>query len=238
MMNSKGFTELFESEYGTLLLHSFDTNQTDALKATKRAFDHDEFMLYKKHHEDSGGGIVLDVGANYGLFSLIMSENPDTKVYGFEPQPDVFNICCANIALHSRNNVRIFPFGVGNVEGVASFKMPVIDPYTRTSFGSHEIHNGAREYNNVTGHVNAFLTGIDWFVDTIIGERVNFIKIDVEGMELEVLRGAQRTLSRKDAPVLAVEILKVGLQPVIDTLNSFGYNRYEGVQGNIIAIKQ
>ncbi len=231
------FTELFDTDYGTLLLHSFDTNQTNALKTTKKAHDHAEFLEYKNLHNSRGGGVVLDVGANYGLFSLIMSTCENTQVYGFEPQPDVFNICCANMALQSRSNVRIFPFGVGNTEqNIEDFAMPYIDPRTHTSFGSHEIHNRGREYHNTSGTIYTFVINLDWFVKSIIKKNVDFLKVDVEGMELEVLSGAKDILTNQN-PIVVVEFLKSSKDNIIDTLKNFNYNSFNTIGVNIIAQK-
>ncbi|HEY2134256.1 MAG TPA: FkbM family methyltransferase [Xanthobacteraceae bacterium] len=138
------------------------------------------------------GDVALDVGANFGSHTIPMAKfvGPTGFVHAFEPQRILFQLTCGNIALNELDNVRVLPCAVGRKPG--STKIPQIDYGRRNNFGGIAV-GGER--------------GEDVEVVTLDGLRlpkIKFIKIDVEGMELEVLLGARETLARC-RPILYVE---------------------------------
>jgi len=138
------------------------------------------------------GNVALDIGANLGAHTLPLAQlvGPSGAVFAFEPQRVLFQILCGNVALNDIGNVRALPFALGRSAG--SIKVPALDYAGINNFGG--IPLGTEHGEDVT--VIA--------LDQLGLAQVKLIKIDVEGMELDVLGGAGATLARC-RPVLYVE---------------------------------
>jgi FkbM family methyltransferase len=148
-------------------------------------------------------GLVLDVGANIGTFAVLLARlEPSQETYCFEPQPLVFYQLCANLLINRASNVRAMNWAVGRRPG--RVRVPRHDPYIERFVGSVSLDEGvirirqtipgvaepalrAREFDEVE------LVTLDRFAE---GRTVAFMKVDVEGMELEVLEGARQLISR------------------------------------------
>jgi FkbM family methyltransferase len=140
------------------------------------------------------GYIVIEVGANIGAHTVGLARlvGPSGRVLAFEPQRLVFQALCANIALNSLVNVDCFWSAVGTQEGL--IRVPEMDPNHVNNFGGFSLL-GANGNSEVACET----------LDRRLGlPRLDFIKIDVEGMEIEVLRGGAQLL-QKFKPILYVE---------------------------------
>lgn len=150
------------------------------------------------------GDVVVDVGAHIGAHTLALSElvGPFGKVYAFEPQREVWQVLRQNVMQNrSAGNTSVFQVALGDgTQGVMRYDAQ--DFRKKGNFGGVELRNME---GGDTGHLtdvhalDKFL--IDWQVQP---DRVDFIKIDVEGMERAVLKGAER-LIRRWHPRLYVE---------------------------------
>ena len=139
------------------------------------------------------GHVVLDVGANLGAHTLFFATTVGRKgaVLAFEPQRLLFQTLCANMALNSLTNVFCHHLAVGAEHGTAT--VPPLDAYSTQNFGRMSL---------LESTVGASIEKIT--LDSLNLPRCNFLKIDVEGMELDVLRGARQTIERHK-PILYVE---------------------------------
>ena len=139
------------------------------------------------------GDVVLDVGANIGAHTIWMARKTGLQgaVLAFEPQRLVFQALCANMALNSIVNAFCFNQAVGAEPG--EIIVPVLDPNRMQNFGGL----GLGTFNQ--GDPIPVIQ-----LDTIPIGRCKLIKVDVEGMELGVLQGAQKLIERTK-PVLYVE---------------------------------
>jgi FkbM family methyltransferase len=138
------------------------------------------------------GDIAVDIGANIGAHTIPMAQlvGPTGFVFCFEPQRILFNILCGNVALNELVNVKAYPLALGRAPGQTRV-MP-LDYRGANDFGGVPL-GGAQ------GEPVAVAT-----LDQIGLAKVRFMKIDVEGMEIEVLLGAKGLLAR-DRPLLYVE---------------------------------
>ena len=139
------------------------------------------------------GDIVLEVGANIGSHTLPLSKLVGEKgsVFAFEPQRLIFQTLCGNVALNSLSNVWTLQGVVGTGEG--EVRVPEVNPRAPANFGGLEL--------------GGMLTGMQTPVialDEIPVSRCRLIKIDVEGMELDVVRGAEGLIQRF-RPILYLE---------------------------------
>jgi FkbM family methyltransferase len=162
------------------------------------------------------GGIVFDIGANIGNHSMFFSQQvgPTGLVISFEPQTVLFQMLCGNVALNSITNVMAFNEGVGEKEGY--LWLPMINYSVENNFG------GISLQTKKTGK-QILITALDRFINM---NRVDLIKIDVEGMEQEVILGARKFIS-KFKPFLFVENDRPDKsEALVDLIRSLGYKLY------------
>lgn len=164
--------------------------------------------------------VFLDIGANCGALTLVAaSAIARGKIYAFEPSPSVFLRLEANIAAnHLDDRVKAIPLGVGRSRGRLSYAE---DPCYRGN--GHLIPASASE-----GSAIALISLDEWAQSEAIA-RLDAIKIDVEGMEYEVLQGSQ-TLLATYLPIVYFETLPIFFQQkphdirtLYEFLASFGY---------------
>jgi FkbM family methyltransferase len=149
--------------------------------------------------------VAIDVGANQGLFSYRMAPL-FSKVFAFEINARLV----AGLADWNPGNVEIRTTGLSSASGEATLFIPVMNGIRLDSWGSLKPGNcpGAGDHVKMPVRVET--------LDSFGIAPVSFIKIDVEGHELSVLRGAIKTL-KESRPVLLVEVK----EPNIDELRSF-----------------
>jgi len=199
------------------------------------------------------GWTALDVGANVGAFTVTMAKavGPTGTVVAFEPQPVVFRMLRASVALNKLANVECRHAAVGRRKG--KITVPLIDPRAAYNFGGVALGDqgqgkGADGERRKTKRRKVDVVTLDGLKLTAC----HFVKIDVEGMEQDVIAGARRTIGRF-RPLLYVENDRaekaVGLIRAIDGLgykmfwhaaplfnpNNFAGNR-ENVFGRIVSI--
>ena len=141
------------------------------------------------------GWTAFDVGANIGYYSLILSRlvGPEGRVYAFEPNPLARERLEEHVAINGTSNVEVTSLALGERLGEGRFRF---DPDAPTS---HEVPNWGSwslARSRRAGNVNVTFSTADLVVRACAIERVHFMKIDVEGLELSVLRGAREILHR------------------------------------------
>jgi FkbM family methyltransferase len=179
---------------------------------------HNDRHVFVSHLRE--GMTVMDVGAHVGFYSLLISRavGPSGKVYAFEPVPEIFACLKEHIALNNATNVIPIPIALSDEKGSA--KMSV------KGGGSSLFRRVSDEF------VEVQVERLDDFVEREKIERVDAIKLDVEGAELKVIRGADKTI-RRDKPILMVEIQAATLQAagttpeeLFENIISYGYNAF------------
>jgi len=137
--------------------------------------------------------VCLDVGANIGLYSLGLSAlAPKGKVYAFEPSPSAYGHLRSNLAVNKATNVDACNLAVGESTGTVHFH-----DFSFFSAGSFSSDEGSLLSSESYGSQSfeAATTTLDEFVADRKLDRVDFVKVDVEGAELSVLAGAEKTLA-------------------------------------------
>jgi FkbM family methyltransferase len=136
------------------------------------------------------GDTCVDVGANVGTLTLAaaLRVGPTGKIIAFEPHPKIGRFLAENVALNRLENVQIQAFAVGSSAESVSF---------------------SNDQNDDLNHIGSETAGIQIgqvTLDSVLPERlpVALLKIDVEGYELEVLKGAEKTLSRTSSVYIEV----------------------------------
>lgn len=141
------------------------------------------------------GDVVIEVGANIGALTLPMAQKigPAGRLYAFEAQRQMFQLLSANMALNGLGNVHAHHMAVGSTNG--QIGVPSIDYNSGNNFG------GVSLDKDDTAGEQVRLAQLDTYLDL---ERLRLIKADVEGMELDVLKGAEGLINRH-RPILYLE---------------------------------
>jgi len=140
----------------------------------------------------------IDVGANIGFVSLTAAKIcTHGQVFSFEANPDTFKILQENIELNNFKNITPFAIGLGSQKGILKI-------YPNT------LKNNRGGASMVQSDLNKGESGVDVNVECLDAltnqiPSAAMMKIDVEGFEMEVLKGATNLLSGKNAPALIVE---------------------------------
>ena len=168
-------------------LMSFNTNDLYVGRSLQEygEFSEKEADLYRAIVKP--GDSVLDIGANIGVFSLVFGKlvGPAGTVMAFEPQRIPYYTLCGNMVINELTNVLCMQFAVSNTSG--TIHVPELDPRAPNNFGGLSLCEPTESFGHSVKKVR---------IDDFNLPRCDFIKIDVEGMEVEVLLGATETIDR------------------------------------------
>lgn len=189
-LKEDGFNAIRQCRHGLMVFNRNDQYIGRSLDLYGEFSEH-EIMIFR--HFLSEGSTVIEVGANIGAHTVYLASavGQTGVIFAFEPQRLVFQTLCANLAINSIANVHAFNAAAGRSSG--SIIVPELDPNTFQNFGGLSIQG--YDIGNEVPVVS---------IDSLGLERCELIKVDVEGMEEEVLSGAAETI-RKLRPVLYVE---------------------------------
>jgi FkbM family methyltransferase len=161
------------------------------------------------------GMTVVEVGANIGAHSVDMARAcAPGPFYAFEPQPRIFQILCANLALNDIGNALAYPEGCGEAEGEAV--VPLTDYTKEGNFGSLSLEPAGQPGIKVRIRT----------IDSLELGACGLLKVDVEGFEPQVLRGARKTIERC-RPVIYIENDRsFHQQEIISLISEMGYRLF------------
>lgn len=171
------------------------------------------------------GMTVLDIGAHHGFYTLLASKKvgPQGFVIAFEPSPRELRRLRWNLTLNRSRNVRLEPLALGSNEGMAELFV---------CLGQGTACNSLRP-PAVSEPIQPFLvpvTTLDSYLEKHLIHLVDFIKIDVEGAELEVLKGASGLLRSSSRPIIMCELADIRTGPwgyrsceIYEFLEAHGY---------------
>ncbi len=166
------------------------------------------------------GMCVLDVGAFIGTHTLAFSKfvGPTGKVYSFEPRKEIYEILTENVSINDCENVSALNVGLAEKEQILT--LPLVDINQVLNFGglSLETDNALPSSGTCQVHIST-IDGLDF-------EKIDLIKLDVEGMERKVLDGAVKTILR-DRPMIFCECNSLsGGARVFELSQSMRYDTY------------
>ncbi|NCC52927.1 MAG: FkbM family methyltransferase [Spartobacteria bacterium] len=183
------------------------------------------------------GDTVLDVGANLGCISKLLSGlvGKTGCVYSLEPVPQTYALLCNNVRRLYMDNVQ--PLNVAASDRPGRVRM-VVPTYTGGHENIYESRISLKEGPDDDQHVCMVEARTLDEVTADISGSISFVKIDVEGHELAVLRGAQQLLARQH-PALLIEVEGDPDDPdssagqLFSLLSEYGYAAYVLLEGNL-----
>lgn len=173
-----------------------------AIKAFERGIENtlitNGIKLLKKYKpEQNESYTVFDVGANFGYLSLVWNQtiSKNGSIYAFEPHPIIYNSLQKSVHLNNISNLHLINKAVGDKEGEMKLHLS-----NTTSNTLKEVATKSKATKKVTIEV----ISIDEFMSTKPNLTIDLLKIDVDGIELKILKGAKNTIL-KYKPIIIVE---------------------------------
>lgn len=171
---------------------------------------------------------VIEVGSNIGMHAVPLSKIcAKGKIVCFEPQRIIFQLLCANAAINDRTNVFARNCAVGDEPGTVA--IPSCSYDTLWNYGSFSVTAGFSTEDAFTGETTPEQTDIVTLdADPAVAalERVRLIKIDAEGFEVNVLRGARGIIDRFQPYIFLEANSERLLNQTLPQLHSLGYKAY------------
>ena len=151
------------------------------------------------------GHIVIDVGANIGYYTLIFAQLAGTtgKVFAFEPEPKNFELLQKNVKVNDYSNTINENYAVSDSNGNVSLFL------AKNGIVGHRISNFDINLNSI---LVKKITLDDYFTKLNLIDKINFVKIDVEGFEFGVLKGMTRIIEKSKNLKLFLEFNRVGIE--------------------------
>lgn len=192
-MSNGVYHRMVPTRYGPMLVNTHDHYVGGSL-IQYGEFSPGEAMFFRKLVKP--GWTVMECGANIGAHTILLARlvGEAGRVIAFEPQRLVYQTLVANVALQCAQNVWPYWAAVGNRTG--QIQVARLDPCVDNNFGGLEMGNKGEGL-----HDSVALLTLDAFAEL---PHVEFVKIDVEGMESDVLDGGRRLIA-KHRPILYVE---------------------------------
>ena len=154
-----------------------------------------------------------------GTFTIVMANQvgPTGVVFAFEPIPSTQQLLRNNVAMNKKNNVRILPYALADIDGgTVTMKVPSRNRGNAsiTANDSNGIQVQRRTLDSLMRDVDAKGTPMP---------TIKAMKIDVEGEEVNLLRGAKELLIR-DKPVIVIEMWEKTKEAITNELSTQGYS--------------
>lgn len=228
---------LVSSDHGPMLINRMDYHHTftgdfygvGAQIMENGAYDPRDVdslrnLLLCRHNHYGAGVVALDGGANIGVHAVEWSRlmRGWGSVIAVEAQERVFYALAGNLTLQNCLNARAIWAALADVPG--TIEIPEPDYTKQSSFGSFELKprvggefiGQAIDYGRPTSTVKQIM------IDGLGLERLDLLKLDLEGMEAEALDGARETI-RRCKPILFVETIKSDKNTISAALRNEGY---------------
>jgi FkbM family methyltransferase len=179
------------------------------------------------------GQTWLDIGAHYGYTAIALSRlvGSEGRVFAFEPMLSTVGYVTQTRQLNDFSQLIVLPFGLAAPETLEMKQLPVTRGMVDSTLPKDEGHTEWQE--------TIMVVRFDWLWQRICGEseRIDGVKIDVQGMEIEVVQGMIETL-RRQHPKLVVEVHRgVDRKELLGLIETSGYSRrampIEPIEGEV-----
>ncbi|MBX9879513.1 MAG: FkbM family methyltransferase [Candidatus Obscuribacterales bacterium] len=166
--------------------------------------------------------VFWDIGANIGYYSwLLLSKDETIKSYLFEPDPSNADCIRKTIKRAKLSNATLFQVAASDINSITDFAVDTLSGAT----GTLEIDSGEfnkTQYGSRSPIIQVQQVALDDLFTQGLLPAPDLIKIDVEGAEHRVLRGAQRVI-QENQPILIIECLNEKTKDLLSWLQKLGY---------------
>ncbi|QWF70319.1 FkbM family methyltransferase [Methylomonas paludis] len=207
-----------DSEYGRFIVNRHCSFQAESLVKTGRPHiqsELDNILAVIKQLPDNC--VIVDAGANIGLVSIPIAQAVLPRnglVYAFEVQRMLFYALCGSAALNDLDNLIVKNLALGSTAGLLHAGKP--DYSQAQDFGLFSLVNQAENQAEQIEVVT---------IDSLGLPRLDFLKIDVEGMEIDVLKGSRNTI-QQHLPWCWIEYWKVDIADIKAQFAGLEYKFY------------
>ncbi|MGK8795141.1 FkbM family methyltransferase [Burkholderia cenocepacia] len=219
---------VIDSVYGPFVINRHCAHQAEALIKTGRPHIQQELdTIMQVIDQLPDDAIAVDGGANAGLVCVPIAHRlreRGGRVYAFEPQRTLFHALGGTVALNQLDNLHLRNMGLASHNGTMT--VPEIDYGQAADFGSVSLVDGHAADGSPTPVVA---------LDSLGLPRLDFLKLDIEGMEIDALRGARR-LIETHLPWCWIEYWKVGEAAIIATFAGLDYTFYRIDALNLLCV--
>ena len=178
---------------------------------------------------DMENPVMIDIGANVGCFSLLSVIHKNITCIAFEPLQILRDVMANNLAINGvHNQVKLFKTGISNQNGSAIIKCPLVMPLLGLStMGTPKRYKHWTEESIRTYKLDDFIKCLS---PTIPVQRIDIIKIDIEGCELNAIKGAVNTINKFKPHIICEctpkNTCQFGYNPidVFHIMEELGYN--------------
>lgn len=219
---------IVSSKYGPIIINRYDNGVGKQISQLGYFSDSDVDLiknLVAIRLQNQETVTFYDIGANVGTHTLALAKSfpENIKIRAFEAQRQVYYMLCGTVAINGLENVSCHLNAVADTNG-AEIAVPIPNYHAPQNFGGLEVVAPQRSDNQDMrfSHIeNVSTVTIDSFC-----EQVDFLKMDIEGMEDKALFGATATV-QKYRPISFVEILKTDIDFCLKFFSQHSYRVYE-----------
>lgn len=221
---------------GRRMLIDLDDHIIGRLLYLNGEYEADVLSLMK--YLDLSGSVCLDIGANIGLHTLVMSSlvGSSGKVFAYEPEPHNFRLLQHNLSINRATNTIAHRRAVGSKAGTCFLNLNPIN------FGDHRVIS---EGPSSARQQEVPLTTIDIDLEELPEGVIRLIKIDVQGYEYQVVRGMSETLARNPDAIMLLEVFPEALQAagssateLMSHLEALGFTGWELHRDRVLPISE
>ncbi len=174
--------------------------------------------------------VFFDIGANMGVYTLFYAVTHKSKVYSFEPSFRNLDLLVRNVVLNNLSDyVSVISNPVFDRQVINNFSQSKnIAGMSEATFGDKKkegISNYFSRFNESSTNYKTLSISIDKLVEDNLIQKPNLIKIDVDGNEIEVLKGAKKTIESKDCNTILVETRSKTKEVIGKILQDCGFKR-------------
>lgn len=183
----------------------------------------------------SQDAVFIDIGSNIGLFSLVVASSSSTiQVHAFDPIKLNNTLLSSSIEINGLENIVVNETCVGNYDGVIEFSVASDSAYS-------SIHDSGRK--SELKKLVLPIVKLDTYVSKMKLQRIDFIKVDVEGAEMMVVEGASKVFSNSSLrpKMMMVELcdknlraFKTSVKEIVNLLEELNYRPYVLVKEKLI----
>lgn len=212
--------DIFQSYYTALNFFSDDKKRvaiediekdflvtTPAMTEQLLNFQSEQEVLVDIIRHATKDDVIYDVGASVGLYTCFLSD-VSPSVYAFEPYPPNYDVLQENLSLNGDSGVKTYEIALSSEEGTAELFLEDDQRGTQRHSLAQKMtdREDADWYKGGGQKIDVSTESIDSFVDNRQEKPPSILKIDVEGAEMDVLKGADRTVDEHNPKRIYVEI--------------------------------